>query len=213
MSLLPFLATFFDFAALVLQVFTLLGTTYNRPFLRDLYFARLELDTGSFVDFGLWGYCTGQNGAVSECSQPEPAYNWNDFASVEGTDFSSSAINLGDLSRVFLANFILYWIALGLTLFAMVITFLSGFRRGSDFLASFITFIAAIVMIVVFVILIVVSMRGVNHVQDAGIDASGHLGPSMWMTLGAMVALLLSSFWYCLTCCFGAGRVRDADKV
>ena len=51
--MLAFLATFFDFAALVLQVFTLLGSTYNRAFLRDLYFARLE--TGSdFIDFGLW---------------------------------------------------------------------------------------------------------------------------------------------------------------
>ncbi|KAG2221036.1 hypothetical protein INT45_009285 [Circinella minor] len=209
--MLAFLATFFDFAALVLQVFTLLGSTYNRPFLRDLYFARLE--TGSdFINFGLWSSCSGRDGIVESCSSPHPAFDWT---TAGGSDYASirEVAGLDGLSKVFLANFILYWIALGLTLFAMLVTFMAGFRRGSDFLASFLTFISAIVMIVVFIILMVVSMRGINNVKGAGVDVSGHLGPSMWMTLGAMVALLLSSFWYCLTCCFGAGRRVHEDKV
>ncbi|KAI9492920.1 actin cortical patch SUR7/pH-response regulator pali [Zychaea mexicana] len=212
--MLAFLATFFDFAALVLQIFTLLGSTYNREFLRDLYFARLEFDN-QFVDFGLWTYCSGQNGEVSDCSNPEPAFDWT-TAGEEDARYSAirEAINLDGLHQVFLANFILYWIALGLTLFAMIITFVSGFRRGSDFLASFLTFVAALVMIVVFIILMVVSMRGINNAKDAGVDATGHLGPSMWMTLGAMIALLLSSFWYCLTCCFGSGRrIQNEEKA
>ncbi|KAI9269329.1 actin cortical patch SUR7/pH-response regulator pali [Phascolomyces articulosus] len=210
MSMLPFLATFFDFAALVLQIFTLLGSTYDRPFLRDLFFAKLELDGRTFFNFGLWSYCTGSNDEVTMCSKPEPAFDWT---TVPGAEFDTIAESFDGLQKVFLANFILYWIGFGLTLFAMIITFLTGFRRGSDFLASFLTFIAAIVMIVVFIILMVVSMRGVNHLNDAGSSATGHLGPSMWMTLGAMVALLLSSFWYCLTCCFGAGRKVHEDKA
>lgn len=121
---------------------------------------------------------------------------------------------LQGLDRVLLANFILYWIGLGLTFFAMIITLMSGFRRGSDLLASFVTFVSALVMIVVFVILLVISRKGVNSVRDAGVsEATGHLGPSMWMTLGAMVALLISSFWYCITCCFPGRRVRAEEKA
>ncbi|KAI7878069.1 hypothetical protein K492DRAFT_171109 [Lichtheimia hyalospora FSU 10163] len=210
MSLLPFLATFFDFAALVLQIFTLLGNTYNRPFLKELYFARLEISR-QFIDFGLWNYCTGRDGEVTQCSQPEPAFDWTTAGGSELAPIRD-AIGLDSYDRVFLANFILYWIALGLTLAAMVVTCMSGFRRGSDFLASFLTFVAALVMIVVFVILMVVGLRGVNNAKGAGIDATGHLGPSMWMTLGAMVALLLSSFWYCVTCCFAPNRRIWSNK-
>lgn len=127
---------------------------------------------------------------------------------------ADSISGLDGLQKVFLANFILYWIGFGLTLFALLSTMMTHFNRGTDLCASFVTFIAALVMIVVFVILLVISLRGVNAARDSGADASGHLGPSMWMTLGAMVALLISSFWYCLTCCFGPGRrVRNEDKV
>ncbi|KAI9311844.1 actin cortical patch SUR7/pH-response regulator pali [Dichotomocladium elegans] len=201
MSLLPFIATFFDFAALVLQVFTIIGNTYNRPFLRDLYFARLNVGN-TFYDFGLWNYCSGQGNTVNQCTRPDPPFDWSTVSDVD--------IGLGNYSRVFLAVFILYFIGLGLTFFAMLITFMTGFRRGSDVLASIVTFIAAILMVVVWIILMVVSLRGLNNARNSGIDADGHLGPSMWMTLGAMVALLLSSFWYCITCFFPGRRVWNA---
>jgi hypothetical protein len=53
MAFFGHLATFFTFAALVLQVFTMIGNTYNQPFLRSLYFAKLVIGN-KFYTFGLW---------------------------------------------------------------------------------------------------------------------------------------------------------------
>ncbi|OAD04411.1 hypothetical protein MUCCIDRAFT_155599 [Mucor lusitanicus CBS 277.49] len=208
MALFGHLATFFTFAALVLQVFSMIGTTYNQPFLRDLYFVKVY--TGSeFVIAGLWSYCTGSNnGGVSMCSKPVPAFNWSNAGGV-----GSYLDGISNLDRVFLANFILYWIALGFTFLALVITIMSHFRRGPDFLASLMTFMAFVVQMVVFIIILVVCIRGVNAAKGESASVSGNLGPSMWMTLGAFVALLLSSIGYCFACICGPGRVRSHEKV
>ncbi|KAI8374203.1 actin cortical patch SUR7/pH-response regulator pali [Radiomyces spectabilis] len=208
MAILAFCASFFTFASLVLEIFTLIGNTYNRPFLRNLYFAKLFQNNRS-VQFGLWNSCSGQGGYVTECTHPQPAYVWSN---AEGLSGLVDGLNGHD--KLFLANFILYWIAFGLTLFALVITLLSNFRRSSDLLASFACFIAFVVMLVVFIIVLVISLRGINAAKGVDSSISGFLGPSTWMTLGAMVGLLLASLWYCFACCCGSGRrVRDADKA
>lgn len=208
MSLFGSLATFFTFAALVLQVFSMIGTTFNQPFLKSLYFAKVEIGA-DFTIFGLWSYCTGSaSGGVTTCSKPVPAFDWSQAA-----DLGRYLADLGYLDRVFLANFILYWIALGFTLVALVITVMSHFRRGPDFLASIMTFIAFVVQMVVFIILLVISIRGINTAKGADGSVSGSLGPSMWMTLGAFVALLFSSIGYCFACICGPGRIRSSEKV
>jgi hypothetical protein len=48
-----YLATFFTFGALVLEVFNLLASTYNQPFLKDLYFVQYTAGD-AFVRLGLW---------------------------------------------------------------------------------------------------------------------------------------------------------------
>ncbi|CAO3581731.1 unnamed protein product [Absidia cylindrospora] len=208
MAFFAFLATFTTFAALILEVFTMIGNTYNKPFLRDLYFARLSIQNGSFIDFGLWNYCTGSNGVVDMCSQPKAAFAWTDVPQL-----ANLIHGFDGQEKIFLANFILYWIAIGLTLFALTITILSHWRRSSDVFASLACFISFVVMLVVFVIVLVASLRGINAAKSASDNISGNLGPSMWMTLGAMCGLFLSSMTYCISCCFGSGRVRDVDKV
>ncbi|KAI8338440.1 actin cortical patch SUR7/pH-response regulator pali [Chlamydoabsidia padenii] len=208
MALFAFVATFTTFAALVLEIFTMIGNTYNKPFLRDLYFARLTTQGGAFIDFGLWNYCTGNNGMVDMCSQPKAAFVWTDVPQL-----STLIQGFDGQDKVFLANFVLYWIAIGLTLFALVVTLLSHFRRSSDLFASLACFFSFVVMLVVFVILLVASLRGVNAAKSSSDTITGNLGPSMWMTLGAMCGLFLASIWYCISCCFGSGRVRDMDKA
>jgi magnesium-transporting ATPase (P-type) len=207
MAFFGYLATFFTFAALVLQVFSMIGTTYDKPFLRDLYFAKIQL-ASKFVIFGLWGYCTGTGSTVDYCSKPVPAFDWSKTA-----DLSSFLGDLHNLDKVFLANFILYWIALGFTFIALIITIMSHFRRFPDLLASLGTFIAFVVILVVFVIVLVISIRGINIAKGADSDIQGTLGPSTWMTLGAFVALLFSSIGYCFACICGPGRVRSSEKV
>ncbi|KAI8074582.1 actin cortical patch SUR7/pH-response regulator pali [Gongronella butleri] len=207
MAFFASLATFTTFAALVLQIFTLIGNTYNKPFLRDLFFARLYSGS-SFVDFGLWNYCTGSGSTVSSCSTPMAAFDWTTAPAVDS--FTESFHGTHNL---FLANFILYWIAFGLTLLALVVTLMSHFKRSSDVCASLMCFLAFIVMLVVFIIILVVSIKGVNAAKSASGDATGYLGPSVWMSLGAMVGLFFSSIWYCISCFFGSGRVRALNKA
>ncbi|KAI7907969.1 actin cortical patch SUR7/pH-response regulator pali [Cokeromyces recurvatus] len=215
MALFGYLATFFTFAALVLQVFSMIGTTYNRPFLRDLYFAKVTIRNDFYI-FGLWSYCTGDirsrdssSFVVESCSKPVPAFDWTNTEGI-----NRYFRDIGDLHKLFLADFILYWIALGFTLLALIITIMSHFRRGPDLLASLMTFIAFIIQMVVFIIMLVVGIRGVNAVKSYDPDiANGQLGPSMWMTLGAFVALLISSIAYCFACIFGRGRTHSGEKA
>ncbi|ORX49883.1 hypothetical protein DM01DRAFT_1338013 [Hesseltinella vesiculosa] len=207
MAVFASLATFTTFAALILQMFTLIGNTYNKPFLRDLFLARLY-DGSDFVDFGLWNYCSGSGSTVYMCSTPQAGYAWTNNPLVQGlTD------NLAGQDKLFLANFVLYWIAFGLTLFALLITLMSHFQRSSDVCASLACFLAFVVMLTVFVILVVISLKGLNAARSENSDISGYLGPSVWMSLGAMVGLFFSSIWYCISCCFGSGRVRAANKA
>ncbi|KAI8087044.1 actin cortical patch SUR7/pH-response regulator pali [Gilbertella persicaria] len=205
MSFFGFIATFFTFAALVLQVFTMIGSTYNQPFLRSLYFAKVN-DASEFLTFGLWNYCTGSGDHILSCSHPTPAFDWSTVDNI------SQYLQINHIDKVFLTNFILYWIALGFTFIALIITIMSSFRRGPDFLASLMTFIAFVVQLVVFVIVLVIAVKGVNAAKDAGSSISGSLGPSTWMTLGAFVALLFSSISYCFACICGPGRVRSSEK-
>lgn len=207
MTFFGHLATFFTFAALVLQVFSMIGSTYNSPFLRDLYFAKVEV-ASQYVIFGLWGYCTGTDaGSIQMCSKPIPGFDWSTIS-----ELSEYVGGLHSLEKLFLANFILYWIALGFTLIALIVTIMSHFRRGPDFLASMMTFIAFVVMLVVFVIVLVISIRGINTAKGIDSTVHGTLGPSTWMTLGAFVALLFSSVSYCFACICGGGRVRSSEK-
>ncbi|KAI8366108.1 SUR7/PalI family-domain-containing protein [Radiomyces spectabilis] len=207
MAVFAYIATFFTFAALALEVFTLLGNTYNVVLLRDLYFARLTL-SDRFIQFGLWNYCIGKDGAVTHCSTPKPAFVWTE---AEGLDRLIQGLE--GMDKVFLTNFILYWVVFGLTLLALAITITTHFRRTSDLLASFAMFIAFLVMLVVLIIVLVISIRGINSAKGSDRSASGFPGPAMWMTVGAMGGLLISSFWYCVTCCFGPRRkVADGDE-
>lgn len=110
------------------------------------------------------------------------------------------------MDRIYLATFVLYWIAFGITLGALAITILSHFGRGVDFIASLATFLGFILMLVTFVIVLVISLRGINAAREANRYSYGHLGDCIWMHLGAMIGLLFGSLWYCFTCIFGGPR-------
>ncbi|CAO3694329.1 unnamed protein product [Rhizopus stolonifer] len=206
MGFFAHIATFFTFSALVLQVFTLIGNTYNKPFLNSLYFTRINLDTG-FDTFGLWSYCNGTENVVHNCSQPVPAFDWS-----QADDVKYIIGDMHSIDKLFLANFILYWIALGLTLVALVSTSLSHFRRGPNFCAALSTFLSFFIMLIVFVFVLVLSVRGINTAKGTNPDLTGNLGPAAWMTVGAFAALLLSSICYCFVCVLGPDKVRSEYK-
>ncbi|SAM04461.1 hypothetical protein [Absidia glauca] len=193
-----YLATFFTFGALVLEVFNLLASTYNQPFLKDLYFVQYTAGD-AFVRLGLWGYCQGTiKSGVVFCSSPSAAFVWSSVPGIKS--YTSS---LSGLDSVYLANYVLTWIAFGITVGALVVTMLAHFGRPADFLASIATFLGFLVMLATFIILLVLCLRGINTTAEG---AYGRLGDCIWMHLGAMIALLFGSLWYCFTCIFGGPR-------
>ncbi|KAJ2957478.1 hypothetical protein NQZ79_g6804 [Umbelopsis isabellina] len=205
--MVAFPAIFLTFAALVLEIFSLIGNTYNQPFLRSLYFARISTSSET-LDFGLWNYCSGDgSGNIQTCSKPVAAFPWNQAPGLTNID------GLQGHERLFLAVFVMYFIATALTFIALAITSLNHFSRGSDLCASFSTFIAFVVMLVTFIMGLVIDLQGIHEVSSAMSGASGHLGPATWMTLGATIALLFASGWWLLACCCGGGRrVNAYDK-
>jgi hypothetical protein len=52
-KLLHYTVSLLAFGALILELFVLIANTYNKPFLKDMYFARLTKNE-TFIDFGLW---------------------------------------------------------------------------------------------------------------------------------------------------------------
>ncbi|KAI9280814.1 actin cortical patch SUR7/pH-response regulator pali [Sporodiniella umbellata] len=206
MGVFAHIAAFFTFSALILQIFTLLGNTYNKPFLNSLYFSRIDLSTG-FDTFGLWSYCNGTKDIVNSCSQPVPAFDWS-----QADDVKYIIGDMHSVEQLFLANFVLYWIAFGLTLLALIFTSLSHFKRGPYFCAALSTFLSFFIMLFVFVFVLVLSMRGINTAKGTNPDITGSLGPATWMTVGAFAALLMSTICYCFVCVLGPDRVRSEYK-
>lgn len=209
MAFFASIATFTTFAALILEVFSIIGNLYNKPFLRDLYFVRLNYGE-IFIDYGLWNYCTGSNGVVDTCSTPVSAFIWT---RAEATKSIIQGFTGDD--KLFMATFVCYWIAFGLTFLALIITLLSHFKRSSDVLASISCILAFIVLLAVFIVLLVTGIRMIHEVKDASNSVGGgNLGPAMWTTLGAVAGTLFSSLWYCISCICGSGRrVRDTNKA
>lgn len=124
----------------------------------------------------------------------------------------SNVSGLAGHDQLFLAVFVMYFIATGLTFVALAITFLNGYSRGSDLCASFATFIAFIVMLVTLIIGLVIDLQGIHEVSSATSNVTGHLGPATWMTVGATASLLFASVWWLFACCCGSGRVNAHDK-
>ncbi|KAI9471864.1 MAG: actin cortical patch SUR7/pH-response regulator pali [Benjaminiella poitrasii] len=212
-SFFKYLASIFAFAALLLQFFTLLGNTYNVRFLRDMYFARLTKNSHDFIDFGLWGACYGSNNTITYCNTPKPAFDWS---KADGLDEFVSTLSLeGHYSKVFLAEFILYWCGFALTLFAFIFSVSTHYNRVTDSLAALATSVAFLVLAALFVMLIVVAYR-VIHTAISSFDNGlihGSIGSATWMTLGAMAGLLFATIYYCLGCLFRARRKVNYDKI
>ncbi|OBZ84844.1 hypothetical protein A0J61_07110 [Choanephora cucurbitarum] len=205
-------ASLFIFAAIVLELFTLLGNTYDKPFLRDLYVIRLtQNSTTDFIDLGLWNSCNGTDGQVLYCDIPQPAFIWTNATGID--KFTSDAFD--GYSPVFQANFILYWIGVGFTLLAFVFSVMtwSNNRRFDYTKTAIVTFFGFLIMLAVFCITIVMGARIANTAFLSDTTNASHIGPATWTTLGAMVGLLYATAFYCLSCSFRHRDTRKYDNI
>ncbi|KAI7885759.1 hypothetical protein K492DRAFT_233917 [Lichtheimia hyalospora FSU 10163] len=189
-------ATFLTFIALLLEIFVLVSGSGDLPVLRDLFFAQVNLN-GKFTRLGLWGSCYGSNGVVEECSTPSVPFNWYE---AEGLGVTLEV----DLPKsIYLAIFILYWIAFLATALAMQATVFTFFKRLPGFLLAIISLMATGALFIIFVIVVVAASKFKN--------LSGDIGPSTWMVLGAMIANALATGYYIFSCICGPRNKSARD--
>ncbi|KAI9250890.1 actin cortical patch SUR7/pH-response regulator pali [Phascolomyces articulosus] len=198
-------ATFFTFIALLLEIFVLVSGSGNAPVLRDVFFAKVEWH-GKFTRMGLWGSCYGDVGqSVNECSVPTVPFKWPE---AEGLGIRLS-IDLPD--SIYLALFILYWIAFLATALAMQATLFTFFRRLPEFILMLVSLMATGALFIVFIIIVVSSAKFKNGAT--GEDISGAIGNGTWLVLGAMIASAISTMWYTFNCLCRRNRTTAFDDL
>jgi lysylphosphatidylglycerol synthetase-like protein (DUF2156 family) len=99
--------------------------------------------------------------------------------------------------------------AVCLTFLSLLIALFGHFNRPASLCASFLTFISFVLTLATFIVEIVANNElksGVNDLHLSSITVT--IGPAVWMTLGAAIALFLATCAYFLACVCGVGRSR-----
>ncbi|ORZ00546.1 actin cortical patch SUR7/pH-response regulator pali, partial [Syncephalastrum racemosum] len=174
----------------------LIGQLSVKPFIKWLNFGQASNGQQNY-NFGLWNYCNEVGGEVQNCQHPTPAYNW---ATAPGISQAlPNQASSSSTKRTFMALFCLYFIGTGFS-FLLWLASLSVCcvrRRACGVSMTTLIFINFLVMLAALICALVVTLRGIHLLSGAGQGWSGHAGYSMWMTIGAVVALFLS--WLCYT--------------
>jgi hypothetical protein len=206
------IATFLMFAAWLLQLFTIIGGLNNLPFLNEIYYSRAQSGNQATV-FNLWNSCQEQPvGTVTSCSPTQAAYDWSSQAPY------NTVPGLSGHKGLFLALSITTWIAFGittLTLLCSLCTHCCCRRKMSshwfDFNHFWWTLIAWLAQLAAFILALVIGIRGGYLISHHISGTSTSLGPSTWMSLGALAALTLALAMYC--CGFCCGRRRRSRQT
>ncbi|KAG8902852.1 hypothetical protein FRB99_004014 [Tulasnella sp. 403] len=180
---------FFCFVAFVL----LLIVTLSAPIWNDISFLNAIIG-GREIHFGVFGY----TGSPKKLGYPLDQLN------VNGGLFTNGTIH--NLTYVL----VLHPIAAGLSFLAVLFGLCgAAYHRSGTILMSIATAVAAVVTLVAWVVDMVLFGITRNHLRGQGYPAQ--YGNANWMTLGALVALLLG---FCTSICgiFGRYRMRRTEK-
>jgi len=205
------LASFLMFAAWLLQLFTIIGgLNRSLTFLNEVYYSRVQ-NANQATNFNLWNSCQEQPiGTVTSCGSPQAGYDWASQAPYNTVPGATGH------SKAFLALFVVTWIAFGLTtliLLSSLCTHCCCRKRMSsrwyDFNHFWWTLIAWLAQLAALVLALLLGIRGGNLIQNAISGTSTSLGPSTWMSVGALAALTLALLMYCCGFCCGGRRKRQ----
>ncbi|CEG69311.1 hypothetical protein RMATCC62417_05408 [Rhizopus microsporus] len=206
------LGSIFLLFSFVLELFILIGQLSRRVFLTDLFFAA-AWNTGQNVryNFALWNYCTADiNDNVNSCAHPIPAFNWATTPGI--SNLTQAQASSGTVHGVFMAMFILFFIGCGLSfllwLASLPICCLN--RRVCGISMATLVFINFLVMLAALILALVVVISGVKIISaNAGWNA--HANNLLWITIGAVISLLLAAA--CYSCgSVGGSRNRRGRK-
>ncbi|KAJ2955423.1 hypothetical protein NQZ79_g8577 [Umbelopsis isabellina] len=206
------LGTFLMFCAWLLQLFTIIGGLNNLPFLNKVYYAQAR-NNNQATNYNLWNSCNEQPiGTVTQCGPTQPAYDWSTAAPYNNVS------GLGGHSHMFLALSICTWIAFGLTTLILLSSLCTNCccrkRAGSrwfDFNHFWWTLISWLAQLAALVLALLLGIRGGQLISNSVSGTSTSLGPSTWMSVGALAALTLAMLMYCCGFCCGGRKRRTAD--
>ncbi|KAI8069932.1 hypothetical protein BC940DRAFT_296511 [Gongronella butleri] len=192
--------TFFTFASFILHLFIIIGQLSNRPFLNILSFANLvDKSTNQQYNLGLWNYCSAPaNGAVQSCAQPVAAYNWYKTPGISTVVPNPPSMSSG----LFLALFILLFVCLGLSFIVWLVSMpLTSVRHravgcslSTLMIISFLADLAALILALYLV------LSTIANVTGASSNWTGYASNSLWLTIGAVVALLFAFMSFGCSC-------------
>lgn len=155
----------------------------------------------------LRNYCSGAgDGVITSCGPSHAAYNWGNTPNIsDAVPQTHSHIATG----LFLGIFILFFLACGFSFvfwcFSLPICCLK--RKGFGYSMSSLVLINFLVLFTAFILSLVAVFLGMKIVTNLETGWSVEVGNIIWMTIGALVSLLLSFLCYTggVTC---GGRKR-----
>ncbi|KAI8982989.1 SUR7/PalI family-domain-containing protein [Pilobolus umbonatus] len=207
------LGSLFLVISFIMELFLLIGQVSNTHVLSAVNYV-VAWKSGEDLSYrmGLWNYCTGNgNLEVQSCEKGHPAYNWANTPGISDAvpDMASSVM----VKSLFVAMFTLIFIACGFSFIFWVCSLPICFTRRRLLGASMTTlvFINFLIMLVVVILALVLVLSGIRHLTSADPTWDAHAGNSLWITIGACIALLISFICYCLATIFG--RKNRKNKV
>jgi len=159
------------FFLLVCAFVLLVLTTFSVPFIKPFYFLHADINGG--VTFGIWGWCFDLSG---QCSPKQFGYLWTP-----------------QLTPILTKLLVLFPAAAGLTLLCMCVlipVMCSRYSRMHPFpLLALLSLAAWLCSAAAFGISLANWVIARDRFNDSGVHTS--LGPLVWISLGAMVILLI----------------------
>jgi len=195
-----------------MELFLLIGQASNRAVLTKLnYVVAWNKDKKVTYTLGLWNYCKGNaKGVIQNCAKGHAAYNWAntpDISKALSKEASSDFIN-----SLFIANFSLIFIACGLSFVFFIFSLPVCFSRRRVFGASMTTlvFINFLAMLAALILSLVLIIGGIKRLYNEDSAWNAHAGNSLWISIGACVALFIAFLSYS---CGTAGGKHKSNRT
>ncbi|KAG1447262.1 hypothetical protein G6F56_009315 [Rhizopus delemar] len=187
----------------------MIGQLSNRVFLTDLYFGS-AWNQNQRYNFALWNYCSGTSNSISSCAHPTPAFNW--ASTPDLSTMLQSQANSRMVNNLFMAMFVLFFIGCcwGFLIWLASMPICCFKRRALGFSMLTLVLINFFVMLVALILALVLVISGVKHVSaNQGWDAGA--GNLLWITIGAVIALLLAAACYSCGSATGGRKKKRVD--
>lgn len=155
--------------------------------------------------YGAFGYCN--TAGIDACIPRKLGYILS--GSVKRPDVNHSAIFPRALDHL-TYGFVMHPIATVFSGIAMIIAFAS--KRFGLIACSVVTIIAFICSIVAMAVDLALTNQMKTLTRDIRHDVDVSYGAATWVTVGAMICLLLATFTSLLECCCGGSRARRHDR-